>query len=470
MTSSRGTNLLLVGIFLVFSTALMAADQGVVPAVTELAGPELWIDGPDNVQPDDPNFPDVAVDAEGRRIQVWEAFGDDRLDIYLRRFDANGNPLEDPRRINSTIEKEQHFPRVAVSSDGSFLVIYQSSETPSGQTFDQYMVRSQAFDASGNPVGGEQLVSMVPTHEQVNVYADVAALRTVDGSPGGYIVAWRNSQFLGDGWGDIRGSLVSVAGVPGAEFRLNAASNGTERWSSVTELNDGGFLVVWVETSTQEVRGRRFNAAGGPVGGNFKINTFNNAAPTSSTDAAVGWDGRVLIVWEDSGSENPPLPAGSNTEIRGQMLDADLSPLGNDFRINNLFAGIQRYPRIAELGPVGFLVTWNSDTVSAGPDTTESVEARVVSGPGAFDADGDGTDDNQVQYNVWDNNAGQNYPAAHGWYGRLATTWQSNTWDGEPEPDTIDQNFLIGRDLDYCLFCDDFEWFIQEAQTVSGAG
>ena len=39
------------------------------------------------------------------------------------------------------------------------------------------MVRSQAYDANGDPVGSEQLVSTVPTGDQVNVYADVAALR-----------------------------------------------------------------------------------------------------------------------------------------------------------------------------------------------------------------------------------------------------------------------------------------------------
>lgn len=455
MTNSRGTNLLLVSVFLLLPAALQSEEAGAGPPVTDLAGTEKWIDGPDDVLLAEPRRSDVAVDNKGRRIHVWAAFGVNRLDIYLRRFDADGNPLEDPRRVNSTIVGEQQYPRVAVSADGSFLVIFQSSETPAGQSFDQYMVRSQAYNANGNPVGGERLVSAIPTHEQVDTYADVAALRKPNGSPGGYAVAWRNSQFLGFGWGDAHGSLVSAAGVPGAEYRLNSDEFGTERNPSVTELRDGGFLVVWLDG---DVEGRRFNSAGNPVGPDFKINTLLTGSPTSNTDAAIGWGGWVLVVWEDLGTENPPLP-GSNGNIRGRLYDAKLNPLGNDFRINDLFAGIQDDPRIAELGPRGFLVIWSSDTVSAGPDTTQSIEGRVVSGPNAFDADGDGNDDNQVQFNVWDNNAGQNYPATHGWYGRLATSWQSQTWDGEPEPDTINQIFLIGRDLEYCVFCDDFEWF-----------
>jgi hypothetical protein len=47
----------------------------------------------------------------------------------------------------------------------------------------------------------------------------------------------------------------------------------------------------------------------------------------------------------------------------------------------------------------------------------------------------------------------------HGWYGRLSTPWDSLTWDGEPEPDNINGQFIIGRDIEHCMFCDDFEWF-----------
>ena len=464
MSSFVKTTLLLTAICMTWTTALSAEECAIGLPFPDNASPEKWIDGPDNVQPGaGTRESDVAVDNEGRRIHVWATFNThpDRLDVYLRRWDTAGNPLEDPRRVNSTILGEQHYPRVAVSADRSFLVIFQSSETPSGETFDQYMVRSQAYDANGDPDGPEQLVSTVPTKEQVNTYADVAALRTADGSAGGYTVVWRNSELVGSNWGDIKGSLVSTAGVPGAEFVLNSTINGTERRPSVTELPDGGFFVVW---QTGPVMGRHFNSAGGPLGPDFQISTLPTALATGWTDVAIGWDGRVLVVWEDVGAEDPPLPPPSNTEIRGRMFqfDAsgnDLDPLGDDFRINNLFEGIQDYPRVAEFGPVGFLVIWSSDTVSAGPDTTQSIEGRVVSGNNAFDADGDDVDDNQVQFNVWDNNAGQNFPAAHGWYGRLATSWQSNTWDGEPEPDTINQIFLIGRDIEHCIFCDDFDWF-----------
>ncbi len=448
-----GNCTLLLTVCCLIGTAALSAGEGAInPPFPAVASSEIWIDGPDNVQPDGPNFPDVAVDNEGTRIHVWVAFDvTDRDDVYLRRFDAAGNPLEDPKMVNTTIPDLQRFPRVAVSSDGSFLVIFQSFES------NNFVIRSRAYNADGNPASGEQLLNTVPTGTQVDAYADVAALRTADGSPGGYAVVWRSGTASGGATnGSIEACIVSAAGVPGAQFQVNSNNGGFELNPSVTELQDGGFLVVWVNNFVQDVMGRRFNSAGGGVGGDFQINTFDSVA--GLTDAAIGWNGSVLVVWEDSGVENPPLPGTTNTEIRGRMYTADLGALGNDFRINDLFDGIQDDPRVADYGPVGFLVVWNSDTESAGPDTVNSIEARVVSGPNAFDANGDSADDNQVQYNVWDN-SNQWLPGNQGWYGRLATVWYSLSWDGVPPPNDPDTgSFIIGRDIEYCMFCDDFEW------------
>ena len=176
-------------------------------------------------------------------------------------------------------------------------------------------------------------------------------------------------------------------------------------------------------------------------------------AQVSEIDAAIGWNGNVLVVWADSGDD-----VGTGTEVRGRLFDADLAPLGPDFRINTVTDNAQTHPRIADYGPVGFLVVWGS-SVSSGADLGVSIEARVVTGSNAFDHDGDGIDDPQVQYNTWDNDNNQQFPGAHGWYGRLAADWRSLTWDGVPHPANTNNAFVIGRDIEHCVFCDDFEWF-----------
>ena len=439
-------------IAVLFTTVGVAvADDGI--PFPNIAGPELWIDGPDNVQlGNSSGNPDVAVANDGTRIHVWNAGGiggSSAGEIILRRWSAEGMPLEDPRQINTTTDDIQRYPRVAVATDGTFLVIWQSWEAAQPGGAERIVIRSQAFDADGNTVGPEQRLSTLLTNGTTNNYADVAALRTSDGSPGGYVVVWKSADSAGpDTNGSIQGCRVSPTGVPDAQIQINQIAGGSQNWSSVTELIDGGFLAVW--TDGDEVMGRRFNSAF--VGGNdFQITTFPTA-DASVTDAALGWNGEVLIVWQDD--EDGP----NSTEIRGRLFDDELNALGPDFRINTVVDDSQTHPRIAAYGTKGFLIVWGSD-VASGSDLGGSIEARVVSGPNAFDANGDGLDDPQLQYNTWDNDNTQQDPGANGWYGRISTPWDTLTWDGVPEPDNINDQFIVGRDIEDCMFCDDFEWF-----------
>ena len=196
-------------------------------------GPEIWVDGPANVlNGSGSNDPHVAVDEFGNRVYVWEVgftTGGDRDDVYMRRFDAAGSPLGDPVMVNTLIDEAQQLARVATSSDGSFLVIWESSE-PSAvtPTVDRARVRSQAFDGDGNKVGNEQLLSTVSPENNLQLHLDVAALRVTDGSPGGYVAVWESWTPNGTDTGtNIQARLVSPNGSPfGAQFQANTTISG----------------------------------------------------------------------------------------------------------------------------------------------------------------------------------------------------------------------------------------------------
>jgi len=430
------------------------AEDGLNPPFPDIAGPEIWVDGPDNVQPGSQrDYSDVAVDNVGRRIHVWGTSGGAGLDnreIFLRRWAADGNPLEDPKMVNTTTAGLQDNPRVAVSADGSFLVVFESRESIASQGGAlRRLVRSQAYDSDGNPIGSEQLLNTVIPTSNFRAFADVAALRTADGSSGGYVVVWRSNVSAGtDTTQTTQGCLVSASGVPGAQFQLNSDDAPNQTWPTVTELADGGFLAVWTAGANNEVWGRRFNSAGGPVGNDFKIST-EFVAGKGEKDAAIGWDGTVAIVWVDA-DESQPI--SDENEIRARLYDDDLTPLGPDFRVNTLLDQNQSEPRVADFGPAGFLVVWESET-SIGDDLLDSIEARLVTSSNQFAGP-------QVQYNTWDDNKSQKLPSAHGWYGRLATDWNSPSWDGDPSPDAPENvDAIVGRTIEHCLFCDDFEWF-----------
>ena len=99
-----------------------------IPALATHAGGdnggEIWVDGPADVQPGvGPNRADATIDNLGRSIYVWATFisTSNRNDVYLRHFDAAGNPLTDPIQVNTLTDDDQFFPRVAVSADNSSL-------------------------------------------------------------------------------------------------------------------------------------------------------------------------------------------------------------------------------------------------------------------------------------------------------------------------------------------------------------
>lgn len=350
----------------------------------------------------------------------------------ISRFDAKGNDLDDPRLINTTTAMTQDRPRIAVAGDGSFLVIWPSTEDDGFETHK--WVRSRAFNSNGTPKGGEQLVSNVSAGTAALIDMDVAALRKSDGSNGGWVVVCESFKSGSDNSGSgILAQLISAAGVPtGPPIPVNATTPGSQRKPAVTELADGGFFVVWL---TLNLQGRRFSAAGAPRGGQFQVNTLNTGI-NDEPDVAIGWDGVVAVVWEKS------------SEIRARFFNREVNAQGADFQVNPLTTNIQEEPRLGDAGPIGFLVTWSSINASVGTDTNLSVQARVVAGAGTFGGP-------QVQWNVWEMN-NQYSPVANGWYGRVGSAWESLGNDQSTTSPFADH--ITGRDIDFCIFCEDSEW------------
>jgi len=251
---------------------LLLSMPALAAPVGESAG-EILVDGPVNAQQGlNPSNPDAVVDESGRSIFVWDGTPTGTAkEVFLRIFPADGSSPGDPVQVNTFDDDNQHFPRVAVSGDGSFLVVWLSKERPvPDQTHTRNIIRSQAFDADANPVGDEQILSTLKPLLTTENKVDVAAL------PGGdYIVVWKSSQTFDPGEKNghtIQGRRIGANGIPLAEqFQINSRITAeNERYPAVTELADGGFLVVW---TTPQVHGRRFNADFTPVGNDFDINT-----------------------------------------------------------------------------------------------------------------------------------------------------------------------------------------------------
>jgi hypothetical protein len=212
-----------------------------------------------------------------------------------------------------------------------------------------------------------------PTNQTSFAKTDVAALRD-----GGYRVVWRSNQTPepNDSSTTIQARRIGANGLPLAgQFQVNSTmTSAAESFPAVTELADGGFLVVW---TTPQVHGRRFFADGAPDGNDFQINTFIEGAE-SETEVVLHEDGRVLVIWKDAEG------SGDGTEIRGRLFSPELVAQGADFRINTLIAGDSREPRVAAYGQGGFFVVWESTNSVGGDNEPNSIEGRLVTGRDQF--------------------------------------------------------------------------------------
>ena len=203
--------IIVLGVFL--SVSATSAPIG------ESAG-ESWISGPD--QPGtDPDNPDADMDSEGRVNFVWDTTTPtNKRDIFLRVFPNDKDPL-DPIQVNSYVEDEQHFPKIAINTDGSFLVVWLSKEKPASDiTYLRNTVRSQAFDANANPLGEEWIISTLNPNLSQDNKVDIDVLPN-----GEYIVVWRSRETFepGDSSVNIQGRRIAANGVPLAEqFQINS--------------------------------------------------------------------------------------------------------------------------------------------------------------------------------------------------------------------------------------------------------
>ena len=84
----------------------------------------------------------------------------------------------------------------------------------------------------------------------------------------------------------VSGFVAAQTPVPvGSEIQINSYTTGDQWFPVVAEGPRGDFLVVWNSQGSpgndndRSVQGRRFDAAGTPVGDQFQVNTFSSEVP-----------------------------------------------------------------------------------------------------------------------------------------------------------------------------------------------
>ncbi|HKC23548.1 MAG TPA: hypothetical protein VKF32_02345 [Thermoanaerobaculia bacterium] len=301
--------------------------------------------------------PAVASDSTGNFVVVWQTFGLDgsSYGIFGQRYASSGAPLGTGFPANTSTLGGQQNARVASSATADFVVVWTDL---SGADGNGAGVSGQRYASSGAPLGGEFRVNTYTTGSQTD--PDVAS-----SSSGGFVVVWTDGGQDGSISGVFGQRYASSGARLGIEFRVNTFTSQHQASPKVASDPTGNFVVVWQsfeeDGSSYGVFGQRYAAAGQPLGGEFRINTYTNSrqgAPAVASDSL----GNIFVVWDDNNHD------GSGYGLFGRFFDSAGARIGAQFRINSTTTGTQRSPNVAALSTNQFVVVWNGYT---GPNNGE---------------------------------------------------------------------------------------------------
>jgi hypothetical protein len=337
------------------------------PLAAQWLGPELQVNG---YSTNGQNQPAIAVDAAGRFVVVWESYGQDGAfgSIVARRLGSDGVPLRDEFVVSSSDTEARYTPVVAAGADGGFVVVWVDGSTD-GSYSD---IRARRYLADATPAGAEF---------QVNTYTPgyQSAPAVAIGVASSFVVAWRSFEQDGSGYGVFARRFEANGDPAGDEFRVSVASAGSQNLPALAADAAGSFLVVWQsdDGDGSGIVGRRLDAAGAPLAGEFPISLFTTGDQFEPAVAPAG-AGSWIVVWSSDGQD------GSATGVFGRRIDDSGSVAGGEFAVNSTTAGSQDEPAVASGASGRFVVVWES---YSDRESTYDLVGRSFDAAGSPDGD-----------------------------------------------------------------------------------
>lgn len=294
--------------------------------------------------------PQVAMDDQGDFVILY---GNTAI-----RYDNNGAQQGSPFSVNST-GLSAGTSSIAMDASGNFVVAFTHD---TGTTTDIYV---QRFNASGGAQGTATLVS---SNAANNLIRTVVAIDSSDAFAVGWSVpieianapagtpVFTNSVYVQryNSSGVAQGTAIPISSAPSFDFSPPGLA-----------MDDtGSFVVTWVDESqggSDAVLAQRYDAGGVAQGSLIHVNTTPANNETRNTSLSMDSAGDFVVTWaNDSGS---PTNLG---DVYGQQFNAAGTPLGNEFRVNTTLPNQQGNASVAMNANRGFVVTWTSNTSNFG--------------------------------------------------------------------------------------------------------
>lgn len=299
----------------------------------------------------------TAVNAAGTSIVVWQSYGEDGsgLAILGRLLDATGNPIGDAFVVNTTAVGNQSNPDVAMDALGNFVVVWESAD----QDGDEHGIYAQRFDTAGNKVGGEFLVNTETIGNQTSPSVSMSS------DDGDFVIVWQGPDGDGEGIFGQRftadGTAVGAEFVVNThtetdqvspEVAMNAAGQFVVAW-----VSDHRSLTEPVNDAEKSIFVQWFDSNGVATGEEVRAHTLAGSEDAQEyPDVAIDAAGNFVVVWQSINQD------GSAWGVYGRQFLADKTPVqAAEFQINQVTEGSQRRATVVADPAGNFTVSWQSD-------------------------------------------------------------------------------------------------------------
>lgn len=315
------------------------------------------------------SYPRIAVATDGSFAITWFDRRNGSADIYLQRFDADGNAIGQNRKVNDGLNDAfQSSPAIAADWADNYSLVWTDYRDGS-YPFDPN-IYLQRFDAQLNPIS---------VNSSMTGNAAPAARETPDIALygwGGGVIVWADYR-LGN-W-DIFGQLIDIDGASvGGNFKINDDISSTQQHAPRVSVSpEGWFVVAWYDNrwGDDDIFAQRLDSDGTPLGANVRINSnaagTRQAFPDVATDAA----GHFTVVWVDW--RNGTYPA--NPDIYACRFDTSMTAVTSNLKINtDNSSSAQREASIAADRMGNVAIIWSDSTSSSWDITGQMIDVEGI--------------------------------------------------------------------------------------------
>jgi hypothetical protein len=295
--------------------------------------------------------------------------------IMVQIFSANGTKIGSNIIVNTSTLGEQFEPTITTLNNGNFVVSWYDFSGTLGDS-SSGSVKAQIFSPNGSRVGGEFLVNTITNNGQYGS-------RIANLADGGFVVTWNDLSATSDtSILGIKAQIFDAAGVKvGGEFLVNTNTLNSQYVSSVSGLDNGGFVISWTDasgtlgdSSGSSVKAQIFDASGHKAGTEFLVNSNTSGDQTAPYVTGLP-SGRFIVSWADASGT---LGDSSGYSTKAQIFDQAGGKIGNEFLVNTNTFGNQSGPNSVLLANNHLIITWIDSSGTLGDSSGTSVKAQII--------------------------------------------------------------------------------------------